>query len=137
MCAGTFGGGQPAGEGGAHVCRHSTAISILTIMRGGESNRGGLVWIEQNLARPRLIGAATAVAGPVIVHTLAWKHAPRFQRTHVPSVGIMRGRVALLPDCSFMWADLFMRADLARKSLVPPSRRRSFKHPHQSRRRAA
>ena len=35
-----------------------------------ESNRRGLAWIEQNLA-PLLTGPATAVAGPVIVHTLA------------------------------------------------------------------
>jgi hypothetical protein len=40
-------------------------------MRGAEeSNRRGLAWTEQNLA-PLLIGPATAVAGPVIVHTLA------------------------------------------------------------------
>ncbi len=48
-----------------------TAISIFDSYAGAEeSNRRGLVWIEQNLA-PLLIGSATAVAGPVIVHSLA------------------------------------------------------------------
>ena len=48
-----------------------TAISIFDDVTGAEeSNRRGLVWIEANLA-PLLSGAATAVAGPVIVHTLA------------------------------------------------------------------
>ncbi len=48
-----------------------TAISIFNNHAGAEeSNRRGLAWIEQNLA-PLLIGPATAVAGPVIVHTLA------------------------------------------------------------------
>jgi len=35
-----------------------------------ESNRRGVAWIEQNLM-PLLVGPATAIAGPVIVHTLA------------------------------------------------------------------
>jgi hypothetical protein len=48
-----------------------TAISIFNDYAGAEeSNRLGLAWIEQNLA-PLLTGPATAVAGPVIVHTLA------------------------------------------------------------------
>jgi hypothetical protein len=48
-----------------------TAIGIFDDYKGAEeSNRRGLAWIEQNLA-PLLIGPATAVAGPVIVHTLA------------------------------------------------------------------
>jgi hypothetical protein len=48
-----------------------TAISIFDSYAGAEeSNRRGLAWIEQNLA-PLLTGSATAVAGPVIVHTLA------------------------------------------------------------------
>jgi hypothetical protein len=48
-----------------------TAISIFDDYAGAEeSNRRGLAWIEQNLA-PLLTGPATAVAGPVIVHTLA------------------------------------------------------------------
>ena len=48
-----------------------TAISIFNSHAGAEeSNRRGLAWIEQNLT-PLLIGPATAVAGPVIVHTLA------------------------------------------------------------------
>jgi hypothetical protein len=48
-----------------------TAISIFNNFAGAEeSNRRGLAWAEQNLA-PLLIGPATAVAGPVIVHTLA------------------------------------------------------------------
>jgi hypothetical protein len=48
-----------------------TAISIFDNYAGAEeSNRRGLAWIEQNLA-PLLTGPATAVAGPVIVHTLA------------------------------------------------------------------
>ena len=49
-----------------------TAISIFNNHAGAEEskNRRGLAWIEQNLT-PLLIGPATAVAGPVIVHTLA------------------------------------------------------------------
>jgi hypothetical protein len=48
-----------------------TAISIFDDHAGAtESNRRGLAWIEQSLA-PLLVGPATAVAGPVIVHTLA------------------------------------------------------------------
>ena len=48
-----------------------TAISIFDDYGGAaESNRRALAWIEQNLA-PLLTGPATAVAGPVIVHTLA------------------------------------------------------------------
>jgi hypothetical protein len=48
-----------------------TAISIFNNVAGAEeSNRRGLAWIEQSLA-PLLTGPATAVAGPVIVHTLA------------------------------------------------------------------
>jgi hypothetical protein len=48
-----------------------TAISIFNNFAGAEeSNRRGLAWIEENLA-PLLTGPATAVAGPVIVHTLA------------------------------------------------------------------
>jgi len=35
-----------------------------------ESNKRALAWIEQDLA-PLLTGPATAMAGPVIVHTLA------------------------------------------------------------------
>jgi hypothetical protein len=48
-----------------------TAISIFDDYEGAkESNRRGLAWIDQNLA-PLLTGPTTAVAGPVIVHTLA------------------------------------------------------------------
>jgi hypothetical protein len=48
-----------------------TAISIFNNHAGAEeSNRRGLAWSERNLS-PLLIGPATAVAGPVIVHTLA------------------------------------------------------------------
>jgi hypothetical protein len=48
-----------------------TAISIFNDYAGAEeSNRRALGWIEQNLA-PLLTGQATALAGPVIVHTLA------------------------------------------------------------------
>jgi quinol monooxygenase YgiN len=48
-----------------------TAISVFNDYAGAaESNRRGLAWIEENLA-PLLSGPATAVAGPVIVHTLA------------------------------------------------------------------
>ena len=48
-----------------------TAISIFNDYAGAEeSNKRGLTWIEQNLT-PLLTGPATAVAGPVIVHTLA------------------------------------------------------------------
>jgi hypothetical protein len=49
----------------------TTAISIFDDYGGAqESNKRGLAWIERNLA-PLLTGPATAVAGPVIVHTLA------------------------------------------------------------------
>jgi hypothetical protein len=48
-----------------------TAISIFDDHSGAaESNRRALAWIEQSLA-PLLTGPASAVAGPVIVHTLA------------------------------------------------------------------
>src|SRR5258708_36380842 len=57
-----------------------TAISIFNNHAGAEeSNRRGLAWSERNLA-PLLIGPASAVAGPVIVHTLAEKYAPAFRR---------------------------------------------------------
>ena len=48
-----------------------TAISIFDDYAGAEeSNKRVLAWIEQSLA-PLLTGPAKAVAGPVIVHTLA------------------------------------------------------------------
>ena len=48
-----------------------TAISIFDDYASAEeSNKRALAWIEQSLA-PLLTGPATAVAGPVIVHTLA------------------------------------------------------------------
>ncbi len=48
-----------------------TAISIFNNHAGAEeANRRAIVWIKQNLA-PLLAGQATAMAGPVIVHTLA------------------------------------------------------------------
>src|SRR5499427_4876498 len=48
-----------------------TAISIFNrYEQAEEANRRALAWIEQNLS-PLLAGTATAVAGPVIVHTLA------------------------------------------------------------------
>jgi hypothetical protein len=48
-----------------------TAISVFNDYVGAEeSNRRALAWIEQNLT-PLLAGPATAIAGPVIVHTLA------------------------------------------------------------------
>ena len=48
-----------------------TAISIFNrYEQAEEANRRALAWIEQNLS-PLLAGPATAVAGPVIVHTLA------------------------------------------------------------------
>jgi hypothetical protein len=48
-----------------------TAISIFNDFAGAEeSNKRVLTWIEQSLT-PLLAGPATAMAGPVIVHTLA------------------------------------------------------------------
>jgi hypothetical protein len=48
-----------------------TAISLFNDYAGAEeSNRRALAWIEQNLT-PLLAGPARAIAGPVIVHTLA------------------------------------------------------------------
>src|SRR4029078_7983503 len=48
-----------------------TAISVFNNYAGAEeANRRALTWIDESLA-PLLVGPATAVAGPVIVHTLA------------------------------------------------------------------
>jgi hypothetical protein len=48
-----------------------TAISIFNDYAGAEeSNKRVLTWIEQSLT-PLLAGPAAAMAGPVIVHTLA------------------------------------------------------------------
>ncbi len=48
-----------------------TAVSIFDDHAGAaESNRRGLAWIDANLT-PLMAGPASAVAGPVIVHTLA------------------------------------------------------------------
>ena len=48
-----------------------TAISVFNNFASAEeANRRALAWAEENLA-PLLVGPATAVAGPVIVHTLA------------------------------------------------------------------
>ena len=48
-----------------------TAISIFNkYEQAEEANRRALAWIDQNLG-PLLAGPASAVAGPVIVHTLA------------------------------------------------------------------
>ena len=48
-----------------------TAISLFNNFAGAEeANRRVLDWIEQSLS-PLLMGPATAVAGPVIVHTMA------------------------------------------------------------------
>lgn len=48
-----------------------TAVSIFDSVAGAEeSNRRGLDWIKDNL-EPLMEGTVTAVAGPVIVHTLA------------------------------------------------------------------
>src|ERR1700676_4488219 len=48
-----------------------TVISLFNNHAGAEeANRRALAWIETDLA-PLLVGPATAIAGPVIVHTLA------------------------------------------------------------------
>jgi len=48
-----------------------TAVSVFDSHAGAEeSNRLGMAWIEENLT-PLMAGPASAVAGPVIVHTLA------------------------------------------------------------------
>ena len=48
-----------------------TAVSIFDSFAGAEeSNRRGLAWTEQNLA-PLMAGPVSAVAGPVIVYSLA------------------------------------------------------------------
>ena len=48
-----------------------TAIAIFNNFEAAEeSNRRALKWIDENIG-PLLLGPATAVAGPVIVHTLA------------------------------------------------------------------
>ena len=48
-----------------------TAISMFNNVEAAEeSNKRALAWIERNLG-PLLIGPVSAVAGPVIVHTLA------------------------------------------------------------------
>jgi hypothetical protein len=47
-----------------------TAISLFDDHAGAqESNQRGLAWIEHNLT-PLMAGPVTAVAGPVIVHTV-------------------------------------------------------------------
>ena len=48
-----------------------TSISVFNNVEAAEeSNKRALAWIEQSLG-PLLAGPVTAVAGPVIVHTLA------------------------------------------------------------------
>ncbi len=48
-----------------------TAISIFNkYEQAEEANRRAIAWVEKNLA-PLLVGPASAVAGPVIVHTVA------------------------------------------------------------------
>ena len=48
-----------------------TAISLFyNFASAEEANRRAIAWIEKDLA-PLLTGPATAIAGPVIVHTLA------------------------------------------------------------------
>ena len=48
-----------------------TAISIFNNFASAEeANKRALAWIDENL-EPLLAGPATAMAGPVIVHTLA------------------------------------------------------------------
>ena len=48
-----------------------TAVSIFDSFAGAEeSNRRGLAWTEQNLA-PLMAGPVSAVAGPVMVYSLA------------------------------------------------------------------
>ncbi len=48
-----------------------TAIAIFNkYEQAEEANRRAIAWIEKNLT-PLLAGSATAMAGPVIVHTLA------------------------------------------------------------------
>jgi hypothetical protein len=48
-----------------------TAISLFNNFAGAEeANKRALAWIEQELS-PLLAGPASAMAGPVIVHTLA------------------------------------------------------------------
>ena len=48
-----------------------TAISLFNNFEGAEeANKRALAWIEQELS-PLLVGQVHAVAGPVIVHTLA------------------------------------------------------------------
>jgi hypothetical protein len=48
-----------------------TAISMFDkYEQAEEANKRALAWIDENLG-PLLAGPATAVAGPVIVHTLA------------------------------------------------------------------
>jgi hypothetical protein len=48
-----------------------TAISLFNkYEQAEEANKRALAWIDENLG-PLLAGPATAIAGPVIVHTLA------------------------------------------------------------------
>src|SRR5579859_1403262 len=48
-----------------------TAISVFNNFASAEeANRRALAWIDENLG-PLLVGQVSAVAGPVIVHTLA------------------------------------------------------------------
>jgi len=48
-----------------------TAISVFNNFASAEeANKRALAWIDENLG-PLLVGQVSAVAGPVIVHTLA------------------------------------------------------------------
>lgn len=48
-----------------------TAISVFNNFAGAEeANKRALAWIDENVG-PLLVGPVSAVAGPVIVHTLA------------------------------------------------------------------
>ncbi len=48
----------------------TSTLSALVVVTSLATATGALAWIEQELA-PLLTGPATAMAGPVIVHTLA------------------------------------------------------------------
>jgi len=50
--------------------RHVTAISIFDDYAGAEESNRALAWIEETLT-PLLTEPATAMAGLVVVHTLA------------------------------------------------------------------
>ena len=80
----------------------ATAISIFNdYANAEESNRRVLAWIERSPA-PLITGPAIAVAGPVIVHTLAQHTASEQVTAHrVKGWPLGSARARVWPDRKF------------------------------------